>query len=177
MRTNLNFMIQADFLLTGNRESIIEDNKWNKWLIKEIRNFFIEVFPKLQEISPYKYLKYLEGKSNDVTFIKKMYDKLLHNLRDEKLFLTIDNQWVSASEICILDDYNFMIDYLDDINYNDKFYVHKDFYIPQNLISLWEIEIIDKNKFLTLLGTEKKNIASKFQENNSLFVKLVEYIS
>ena len=175
INTGLPFLIQADFLLNASRGDILKDKDWNKWLLEEIVNFFIDAFKDLRKTK--NYLSYLKEESSRYEFFDGYYQNILGKLKDEKLFLTTDNQWVSASEICILDDYDFMIYYLDDINYNNKFYAHKDFYIPRNLISLWEIETLDKNNFLALLGTHKEDIASKFQENHILFEKLVEYIS
>jgi len=177
INTGFPFLIQADFLLTASRGDILKDKEWNRWLLDEIVDFFVETFKHLQKIDKFKYLKYLGEKSSRYDFFDTYYQKILERLQNKKLFLTVDNQWVSANKICILNDYDFMINYLDDINYKNKKYIQKDFYIPQNLINLWEIEIIDKHNFLTLLGTHKENIASKFQENNLLFEKLVEYIS
>lgn len=175
INTGLPFLIQADFLLNASRGDILKDKDWNKWLLEEIVDFFIDAFKDLRKTKNYLY--YLKEKSSRYDFFDDYYQDILGKLKDEKLFLTTDNQWVSANEICILDDYDFMIDYLDDINYNNKFYTHKDFYIPKNLMNLWEIEIIDKDKFLTLLGMNREDIASKLQENNLLFEKLVKYIS
>ena len=176
MKTNLKFMVQTDFLLMGNRENLIEDSEWNQWLLDEIVIFFIEIFKNLQEVNRFKYLKYLQEESSRYDFFDRYYQQILEKLKDEKLFLTIDNQWVGASEVCVLDDYDFMIDYLEDINYKNKAYTHRDFHIPQNLYDLWDIEIIDKNNFLDILGTNHEIISLKFQKNNLLFDNFLNYI-
>ncbi|HFU75055.1 MAG TPA: hypothetical protein ENK66_02300 [Arcobacter sp.] len=176
INTGLPFLIQADFLLNASRGDILKDKEWNKWLLSEIVSFFVEIFNKLQLVDKLNYLRYLDKESSQYSFLDTYYQQILNNLKEEKLFLTKDNTWVASNQVCILSNYDFMINYLDDIDLMDKNFVDKDFYIPENLKDLWEIETIDENKFLTLLEHHSRAIASKFQENHLLFEKFIEYI-
>jgi hypothetical protein len=60
IKTGLPFLIQADFLLTASRGEILKDKEWNKWILSEIVNFFVETFGELKTLYPLNFLKYLE---------------------------------------------------------------------------------------------------------------------
>lgn len=176
IRTNLPFLIQADFILIGNRENIIEDNRWNLWLLDEIVTFFVEVFYALQTVDKYNYLKYLNQERSSNKFIDTYYQKMLENLEDEELFLTTDEQLVKASNIVILEDFDFMFKYLEEVNYLNKKFMHKEFYIPKHIIKNWNIIKIDEKEFLRIIGILNKFFAEKFEKDHLLFDELLDYI-
>lgn len=70
--TGLPFLINADFLVPGSRDMIYEDSKWNKWLLKQIPELFVEAFTKFIKISKYRYELYrhipLESKLKSAYF-------------------------------------------------------------------------------------------------------------
>lgn len=181
IRTSLPFLIQADFILIGNRENIIEDNRWNLWLLAEIVTFFVEVFHALQTVDKYNYLRYLDQERSSNKFIDTYYQKMLKNLEDKKLFLTIDEQFVKASNIAILEDFEFMFKYLEEVDYqneNDEKYVflHESFYIPKHIEKNWQITKIDKRELLRIIGDLSEYFAQKFENDNILFEQLLTYI-
>jgi len=70
---------------------------------------------------------------------------------------------------------------LNDYKYSNSagekyFYLKKDFYIPNHLIGLWNIKVIDKDEFLGILGKNYIYISLKFQNDNTFFEKLLDYI-
>lgn len=176
IRTNLHFIIQGDFILIGNRENIIEDNRWNMWLMDELVNLFVNKFTGLRDIdetSKFQYLRYLEPEKSTSKFIDIYYQKILNNLKNEQLFLSTDGLFYKSNEINILKDHDFMFEYIGDLN---KKYCHKDFYIPKHIINNWKISVVDRIKFLQIICDEKEYFSSKFENNNLLFEKLLEYI-
>lgn len=181
IHTGLPFLIQSDFILIGNRENIIEDNKWNLWLMDEIVEFFAEEFEKLKELDKYKYLKYLDKEKSTNIFIDKYYQQILEKLQEKDLFLTTDETFVKSSNIAILEDFNFMFKYLKDIKYTNQnkernSYLNNEFYIPEHIIRNWKITKITKKEFLRIIGNCNKFFAQKFENDCSLFEEFLNYI-
>lgn len=181
MKTGLPFLIQSDFILIGNRENIIQENNWNLWLLDEIVDFFSSEFHNLKLSNKLNYLKYLDAEKSTHPFINKYYKKILKNLKKENLFLTNKGDYVQSDRICILEDYDFMIEYLSAISYNNsknkKFsYLDPSFYVPKHLIESWNIEVVDKETFLRIIGDRKDHYSVVFERNNSLFENLIKFI-
>ena len=172
--THLPFIIQADFLLNASREDILRNKEWNKWLLDEIVIFFVEIFKDLKQIDKFGYLKYLKEKGYRYYFFGQYYENILEKLKKERLFLTTEQQWVASNEVILLDKYDFMIKYLKNIKH--KQYIHKDFYIPNHIIDLWNIQTIDDTKFIKILGDNYQAISLIFKSNHLLFEQLVEYL-
>ena len=175
IETGLPFLIQADFLLTASRGDILKDKEWNRWLLQEIVDFFTVIFKNLQKEDPYRYLKYLKQFKSSYHFIDEYYQLILDNLSKEKLFLTTQDKFVSASEIYILKNHDFMFQYLELIN--DKVnYMNKEFYYPAYLKEKWNIKTINIYEFLEKIQEYSQEYAQVFQQNNLLFEKLLTYI-
>ena len=181
MKSGMNFLIQADFLLTGSRESIIEGNEWNKWLLEEIVELFVSIFHKVRLINnslKFNYLTYLNKNNGNNSFINKYYYKIIDNIKSEELFLTKDNEFVSAENIVILNDYDLYIKYLEDYHFeNGLMILHKDFVVPQVLLKKWNIESIDFKKLLKIISESPDYFAQMFSNNNLLFEELLNEIS
>lgn len=181
IETGLPFLIQADFLLNASRSEIVKMNHWNLWILDEIVEFFVEEFEKLREIDKYHYLKYLNKEKSTNTFIDKYYQQILEKLQEKDLFLTTDETFVKSSNITILEDFDFMFEYLKDIKYTNQnkerySYLNNEFYIPEHIIRNWKITKIDKKEFLRIIGNCNKFFAQKFENNNLLLEKLLEYV-
>jgi hypothetical protein len=181
MNTGLPFLIQSDFLLIGNRENIIEDNDWNLWLLDEVVVFFVSAFHHLKNSNKHNYLKYLNAEKSTHPFINKYYKRILKNLKKENLFLTNEGDYLQSDKICILEDYDFMIEYLSDISYkntkNKKYsYLDPTFYVPKHLIESWNIKVVNKDAFLTIIGNYKDHFSDIFEQNSSLFENLIKFI-
>ena len=181
IKTGLPFLIQADFLLTASRGDILKDKEWNKWLLDEVVTFFVDSFKNLQKIDKHKYLHYLDKDKSEYDFINHYYQEILKQLRKEKLFLSVEEKFVTSTQICILEDYEFMYKYLQNVHYTNSngevfSYAHKDFYIPEYLIKKWEITTIEKDDFLKIIKNHPDFFSKLFEEDNSLFEQLLEYI-
>jgi len=181
MKTGLPFLIQSDFILIGNRENIIQDNDWNLWLLDELVDFFVIEFPNLKEYDKYNFLKYLANKNSTHAFIDKYYNKILDKLKHKSIFLTNENNFVSSDRICILEDYNFMIEYMTEVEYvnsnSEKLsFVHPKFYIPKYLNKVWDLEVINRNTFIETIASNTKLFSLIFRNNNSLYENLISYL-
>jgi hypothetical protein len=53
--TGMPFILNADFLVPGSRDSIKEDEPWNTWLLNQIPDLFVEAFVTLSKRSKHRY--------------------------------------------------------------------------------------------------------------------------
>ena len=53
--TGMPFILNADFLVPGSRDSIKEDEPWNTWLLNQIPDLFVEAFVTLSKGSKHRY--------------------------------------------------------------------------------------------------------------------------
>lgn len=181
IETGLPFLIQADFLLNASRSEIERNKEWNKWILDEIVSFFIETFHHLQDVDKYNYLFYIDKEKSTNKFIDTYYQQILQKLQYKRLFLTTDEQYKKSSNIAILEYFDFMFEYLKDIKYTNQnkerySYLNNKFYIPKHIIKNWNITKINKKEFLRIIGNCNKFFAQKFENDNLLFEKLLDYI-
>lgn len=97
----LNFLINADFLLTSAREDII-DNDWNRWLRNEVFEAFKIAIKKFKKDTNFKYyfLKYLSDPENiNNAFFKKLSTDVFNYCKQEPVFPTIRNKWTTIDNI------------------------------------------------------------------------------
>lgn len=87
--TGLPFIINADFILTSNREDVLKDEPWNQWLLDCVSDVFIEAFEKWLDAETYrtKIFGFIPlGANND--FLKPVVDSIQSNLKNHKIILT-----------------------------------------------------------------------------------------
>ncbi len=100
------FIIQADFQLTANRESITEDVPWNKWIRDRIYEVFLDSvdFFKSDEILKTNYYEYLplDGDINDC-FFAPVIGKIYNSLNEHECILTESGSWAKPSDVIIVD--------------------------------------------------------------------------
>lgn len=98
----LNFLINADFLLTSAREDII-DNDWNRWLRSEVFEAFKIAIKKFKKDTNFKYyfLKYLSDPENiNNVFFKELSTNVFNYCKQEAVFpTTIRNKWTTVDKI------------------------------------------------------------------------------
>lgn len=103
MRSGLPFLINADFLLAANRESI-NNTKWNQWLFEEVGNFLVEEISRQAKdgylsISAYRYIPIV----NDVVKVSELFANLakyvVDLLKDNDFVLSQTNEFDIASSL------------------------------------------------------------------------------
>jgi len=102
------FIIQADFLLTGDREDIKkDDNRWNMWLRDSIIGVFLDAVREFKndenlKYNFYNYLPLKEEIKDD--FFLPVVEQIYGKLKEEACILTKTNNWKRPSEVLIGDD-------------------------------------------------------------------------
>jgi hypothetical protein len=91
------FVIQADFLLTANREDIHKDKGWNKWLRDSIPGVFLQAvdeFKKDKKIKStfYNYIPLKREVPDD--FFSEVVNQLYVGLQSHECILTESENWV-----------------------------------------------------------------------------------
>ncbi len=101
------FIIQADFILSANREDIIKDNEWNEWLRDSIVKVFLDAVNEFKEDEKLRYSFYnylpLDNEIKDEFFLpvlKQIYKKL----QKKKCVLTEAGKWKRPSEVLVGDE-------------------------------------------------------------------------
>lgn len=103
MRSGLPFLINADFLLAANRESI-NNTKWNQWLFEELGNFLVEEINRQAKdgylsISAYHYIPIV----NDVVKVSELFANLakyvVDILKDNDFVLSQTNEFDIAANL------------------------------------------------------------------------------
>ncbi len=101
-----NFIIQADFHTTANRESLIKHNVRNDWLISQMVDmikYSIEIF-KEDKFMKTKFYNYLPYKSDRIEEPFRIFVEDLHSeLKEYPFILTENNDWVIPSDVKIID--------------------------------------------------------------------------
>jgi hypothetical protein len=104
-RTDLRFLIQGDFIPTLGRENI-EDNKWNRWLLKKIGELASETFLKIREdkdLGEHLYdLIPLPEEVHD-QMIKIVPEMIVKNLKKEKI-AHCQSSWARVQDAALLDE-------------------------------------------------------------------------
>ncbi|XP_022135202.1 uncharacterized protein LOC111007222 isoform X2 [Momordica charantia] len=90
MITNFPFIIQADFVLSSSRETILLDNKWNQGILDCVPSAFVNAFISLVKNTVEAPLSSLAHMFNFLPIISSSYEKLnvVMNLIREKLLET-----------------------------------------------------------------------------------------
>lgn len=96
------FLIQADFLVTANREDIHKDKKWNEWLRDEICNVFSKAVEDFKEdnqlkTSFYNYIP-LDSEIKD-DFFSEVVNQLYQALIESECVLTTSSKWLKPADV------------------------------------------------------------------------------
>lgn len=90
------FAIQADFILSTNREGVLTDRAWNTNIRDEIAEAFmkaVEIF-KTNEQNSLNFLKYVPAADDIVDpFYQDVRDSIISNLIDSECILSASNNW------------------------------------------------------------------------------------
>ncbi|MHA1381919.1 MAG: sacsin N-terminal ATP-binding-like domain-containing protein, partial [Candidatus Helarchaeota archaeon] len=99
------FVIQADFILSINREDIIKDNDWNKWLRDSIIEVYLDAVEEFKKSEKMKYTfhNYLPLDEIDDDFFLPVVNGLYSKLREKDCILTETNRWCKPSEVFFTD--------------------------------------------------------------------------
>lgn len=102
-RTDLHFLVQADFLPTIGRENIAEDSLWNEWLLSELGAMAGKKIGELKDNATlnshlYEYIP-LEEEIQDTLF-QDLYNEIARRLKGTNIAKTVKG-WVKPSKCAI----------------------------------------------------------------------------
>jgi hypothetical protein len=102
---NFRFLIQADFILTSNRESVDESKPWNEWVRDKVIESIKKSFLALQNTGLWtEYLNYLpRGNEISEDFFEPISDELSEWIYKNKVVPIFDGKkprWVKPDSIC-----------------------------------------------------------------------------
>ena len=153
LRSRLNFIIQADFILQSGRENIAIDSEWNDWQLDEIKCFITDgVIPLFQQHSKLRmsYMNYFirNGESDNI-LINEMYDSLLDSLEDMSVVLGSDSKWYKPKNIVLLEDgVNIDNKYIKMLYGNQFQQLNYQFELPQDIIRRFNIKYLSKQNII-----------------------------
>lgn len=99
----LSFLVQGDFILSANRESI-KDCEWNTHLVSQVPDAFMNALHKFIKYHPvykFEYMQLLENSPVHCRFAKvipEIFERLVYS----KSIMTIDEQWTTPQEALIV---------------------------------------------------------------------------
>lgn len=91
--TGMPFIVNADFLVPGSRDTIYEDNPWNKWLRDRLPELFVEAFSEFMKLEEYKIwiFQFIPTKCK-VSFLEPIVQSILTLLSGMEIIPTLPNE-------------------------------------------------------------------------------------
>ena len=182
-RTDLPFLIQADFLPTIGRENI-SDHPWNVWLMKELGTLAADAIVEIkvdEQICDflYDFIPLSEEIQDDL--IRHLYTSLFENLKEKEIAKTTKG-WLKPGN-CVIPDDDRLRDILTETDL--KLLLHERvFYIDHDLSK--NDHFIRAENVLFELGAKKiesKEVVDFLQEENEIrkknkewFLNLYDYL-
>lgn len=105
LNTGLPFLVNADFLLTSSRDSLLEDRRWNEWLRDTVAPTFVKAFLALLNEPTWRYEAYrcIPIKSDiaaGADFFAPVVEAVLNDLRNQTCVLSADGEPCLTSQVC-----------------------------------------------------------------------------
>ena len=130
--TNLNFLINSDFITTAGREHLYEDSEWNKWLFECAGTVLIDAIKDFKKNNTLKYIFYeilpKRYEIKEKQLVLRLYAILEKYCYEEKIALTIDEEWANITDVVFLDyDLKGILDILSNKEFNKltgKHFIH-----------------------------------------------------
>ena len=180
--TNLPFIINSDFHLTGDRERIKEDSSWNKFIFESAFELFKETIDYLKDSKTYRATFYgiIPESSKcppDRDFLMQFYEKVMSYCKTAEIILTESNTFKKAED-CFFDDEkisNVITNNIIFSTYKKEFVSSK---IPGDyrfLIAKFGVKYFSKTKIIEFLEANSQYLQSLSDEMlTTLYSKLYE---
>lgn len=176
IESGFRFIIQADFILTSGRESIDEDNDWNRFIREEIFTTFklaIEDFKK-HENYKHTFINYLPTNTESFSdFFQPLAEQIITYSQHAKIILSETNKWISPEQIVYASsDQKRVFDNTLFKKANNKEYLNKKYQINKELIDTLNISSFSDDNMLSCL-----RISSKFKREHLWYINLFTFLS
>ena len=171
----LKFILQADFILTPNRESIIEDKAWNKWLLDKAVDVFVDALPIFREMK-FMFYGYLSSASETDDALKEYVDKFYDKLRESECIFTESESWKKPKDVYFVSNKKIkeIITNEDLKQLQKREYKNEKIKLKKEIRKRLQIDEFDNAVLLNLL--EENNDLFK-EKTDMWFFKLYSYLS
>ncbi len=174
-RTDLPFLIQADFLPTIGRENI-SDHPWNIWLMKELGTLAADAIDEIkddEQICNFLYDSIPLSKEIQDDLIKHLYTSLFETLKEKEIAKTTKG-WLKP-ENCVIPDDNRLRDILTETDLK-LLLRERVYYIDHNLSEKNQFTRAEKVLFeLGAKSIKSKEVVDFLQEENEIRKKNKEW--
>lgn len=176
-KENFMFLIQANFILSTNREDIDKKRLWNEWhrdMIAEVFLESLEMFKNDDKLK-YSYYNYISLPS-DISdeFFKEVSSQIIELIKGKESILTENNKWEKPENLFFYDDELIkIISNKDLIRYFNKQYINHSNNFDKRLFKEFEVKDFD-NKYLIEILDQKEWLESKDDE---WFIKLYAFLN
>lgn len=174
-KCGFNFIIQADFLLTSNREDILQDSLWNQWLRSSIPDVLVkalEEFKRDEELRTtfFKYLSLPE--EIDDEFFNPLMHQTFQAFSNIECILTESGSWKRPCDVYYAEGALKALVSNDELRSNfGKEYVADTFYLKKELRDLLGIEDFTPKLLIECL----KHPEWVKKHSNEWFIQLYRY--
>ena len=175
-RYGFKFIIQADFLLIVNREDIIKDNEWNKWLRNSITTVFLDAINefKVDKKLRYTFYNYLSFDEVKDDFFLPVVEQIYKELQNIECILTETNQWKKPSDVLIGDkEIRKLVSNEDLKNFFGKEYLSTEIKAKKIILRKLGVEDFSIEKLIKCL----ENTEWVKKQSDEWFAFLYEYLS
>jgi hypothetical protein len=152
------FTIQADFILSANREDIIRDKPWNMHIRDSIPNVFlaaVDLFKKDKNLRHafYGYIPLPKDVEDD--FFKPVVERIYESLKQHKCFLTESGSWEYPNK-CVMADKSIrsLVSNSGIQKLKEKEYISDKIEIRKQVFQKLEVEELSLEGFVDLLSDE-----------------------
>ena len=100
------FLLNGDFVLTGNREQIQEDKRWNQKLRDSIHKVLVKtiLFAQKNKVKCFESMMlFLEPTANGLVFFDEVLPDAIELLKEEKCILTTEGKWAKPKDVYLKD--------------------------------------------------------------------------
>lgn len=171
------FLIQADFLVTANREDIHKDTQWNKWIRDNIATTFLLAVEEFKQDSNlqktyYNYIP-LNSEIKDEFFIP-VVSEIHNNLKVSECILTESGKWQIPSHVVQVDEQiRKLISNADLHQLLNKEYIHTEVKAKTSILESIGVKKISFDDLLQCL----QNNQWLQKQSDDWFIKLYTYLN
>lgn len=169
------FIIQADFLVTTNREGIHENKAWNQWIRDEIANAFLQAVEEFKKDKKLKktFYNFIPLEREVEEFFSPVVSQMHNALRQTNCILTASQQWRKPEEVFRADKAIRELVSKEDIKaFFKKEYISPDLTVVRDILDVLKVP---KFEFKDLVACIR-NTEWLSKQSDEWFVKLYAYL-
>ena len=165
---NLNFIIQADFIVPSSRETVDLDAKWNEWLREELPSLFKQAVISIEKRSNKSLLSTINSLLNYIptrcrTFLQKLPEMICNELYDTDWLLDVEGIKEAPKNLIIADQrISQLISNELLFNHTGKRWIHPQIQFPKNIAPILRINTVTTDLLVQLLQSRANNFSFEY---------------